>query len=116
MFEINEPGKEAEMAFWQADRRVYRSEDGRIVDEAFPGRKTLLYAAGRNVTEEDCRKYGLGPHAVAESSFDEEMNAGQGIGMESPLIDPGSEAKHLHYWRKDGTCRCGELNTGGVVE
>lgn len=71
------------MPRWTADQRLYLSEDGRVVDEAAPGRKTLLAALGATVPDETCRRYGLGPYAETEEA-------------------------HRHSWRRDGTCRCGE--------
>ena len=51
------------MAKWVTDKRLYLSEDGQVVDEAAPGRKTLLAPAGSQVTDEVCRRHGLGPYA-----------------------------------------------------
>jgi len=54
------------MASWKADRRLYL-QDGQVVGEAAPGRKTLLAAL---VSEETCRRYGLGPFAEPAEESD----------------------------------------------
>jgi len=93
------------MAQWVADRRLYLSEDGRVVSEAEPGRKTLLAAAGRVVPDDVCRRYNLGPYAaeVGSASTDVQLNV--------PTNVPTTETPkpHRHSWRKDKTCKCGEL-------
>ena len=83
------------MASWKADRRLYLSEDGLIVDEAAPGRKTLLAAQGAEVPEDVCRRYGLGHFAEPEPTISEDP--------------PEEEPSHRHYWREDETCRCGAV-------
>jgi hypothetical protein len=48
---------------WQSDRRIYTTHDrSRIVEESEPGGKRLLAGAGGKVSDEDCRRYGLGPY------------------------------------------------------
>ena len=55
---------ESDMARWVTDKRLYLSEDGvTVVDEAAPGRKTLLAPAGSQITDAVCKRYGLGPYA-----------------------------------------------------
>lgn len=61
--------REANMASWKADRRLYL-QDGQVVGEAAPGRKTLLAAQGAPVSEETCRRYGLGPFAEPAEESD----------------------------------------------
>ena len=113
------------MAKWTTDRRLYLSEDGRVVDEAEPGRKTLLAPQGASLTEEFCRRYGLGPYApvnerphpnpLPEGEGDEGAAAkveatvptsGDGPDVKSETEEAGTNT-HRHYYRVDGTCRCG---------
>ena len=62
----------SDMAKWTTDKRLYLSEGGQVVDEAAPGRKTLLAPAGTQVTEEVCRRHGLGPYAEQTEATKEE--------------------------------------------
>ena len=52
------------MVTWKADRRLFLSADDQVVEETYAGRKTLLAAAGRDVPDEVCQKYGLGLYAI----------------------------------------------------
>lgn len=124
------------MPNWIADRRIYVSEDGRIVDEAEPGRKTLVCAEGAEVTEETCRRYEIGPFAEEESRAGVPLHPGEppageqegeglsaealpgdeNAGQESDDAQPEPETAPAqehpgqpHAWRKDGTCRCGSV-------
>ena len=87
---------ESDMAKWTTPDRLYLSEDGDVVDEAAPGRKTLLAPAGSQVSDEVCRRHGLGPYAEqpgpAEDATDPEA--------------AGSCCPHpfKHHRKRDGAC------------
>lgn len=102
-----------DMPKWIADERLYLSEDGRVVTEAAPGRKTLLAPKGAAVPEDVCKQYGLGPYAPKP----QEPPAGQD-GEGSPEGGEGQPAEtgdtHRHAWRKDGACRCGAVKPAEV--
>ena len=61
----------SDMAKWTTPDRLYLSEDGEVVDEAAPGRKTLLAPAGSQVSDEVCRRHRLGPYAPAGAEVEE---------------------------------------------
>ena len=99
--------RETEMANWKADRRLYLSQEGLVVDEAAPGRKTLLAAQGSEVPAEVCRNYGIGPFAAPEAELAPSLEP-DGEPEPGPEAEGPPEA-HCHYWRKDGTCSCGAV-------
>lgn len=53
---------------WKADRRIVLAPDrSRVLGPDEPQNGILLAAAGRNVSNRDCERYGLGPWASAEA-------------------------------------------------
>jgi hypothetical protein len=97
--------READMPKWVADRRLYLSEDGRVVSEAEPGRKWLLAPAGRVVPDDVCRRYNLGPYAQPETV------TASTVAELTMVVQPEAEIPkpHRHRWRKNGRCQCGEI-------
>jgi hypothetical protein len=55
---VNIVGKEARMAF-KADRRLWLTEDDRVVDEGDPAARFLLVCEGGEVDAETVKKYDL---------------------------------------------------------
>jgi hypothetical protein len=53
---------------WKADRRLYLSEDGRVVEEGDEAARTLLIGEGSEMPLADARKYGLVDDAPAEEA------------------------------------------------
>ena len=84
------------MPNWVSDQRLYLSQAGEVVDEAAPGRKTLLCGVGTTVTEADCKKYGIGPFA--------------------PEAQQPETQRHRHSFRKNGSCACGEVRPDTAPE
>ena len=105
MLRINRIRDQRGTVMWKADRRLYLSEDGRVVDEGAPGRKTLLAAQGSEVPGVTCRRYGLGPFALMEAEADPTELETTGDTGETPA--PSETEPHRHRWKKDNTCRCG---------
>ena len=94
---------------WTADRRLYLSEDGRVVDEAAPGRKTLLAAFGAEVPEQTCRRYGLGAYAEAAEAMIAEPEPTEPEPSTAETQEPSETQPHRHRYRKGGTCKCGAV-------
>ena len=86
------------MPNWVSDKRLYLSQAGEVVDEAAPGRKTLLCGVGTTVTEADCKKYGIGPFAPETQQPE----------TQQPDAQQPETKGHRHRYRKDSSCACGE--------
>ena len=91
---------DSDMAKWIADKRLYLSEDGQVVDEAAPGRKTLLAPAGSQVSDEVCRRHGLGPYA-------EQAEAAEDGGKPEPET-VGSCCPHAYRVHRSDDGLCGQ--------
>ena len=95
---------ESDMAKWVTDKRLYLSEDGQVVDEAAPGRKTLLAPAGSQVTDVVCRRHGLGPYAEGpHPSPLPEGEGDEGGGGPETIGSCCSHAFRVHR-KEDGLC------------
>ena len=77
------------MANWIADRRLYLTEDGKATDKPEEGR-WLLIPLGGELTDGECRQYGLGPYATKPSASSQQLSAEnegsemRGVGLRTP--------------------------------
>lgn len=97
---LKQQKEDSDMPKWTTPERIYLSEDGQVVDEAAPGRKTLLAPAGKEITDAVCRRYVLGPYAEP---------AGGGPDEDEETTDPesvGSCCTHAFrvHRKEDGLC------------
>lgn len=69
---------------WIADRELVVARDGsRVLGPQEPQNGYLLAGAGCEVSDVDCRRYGLGPHAAkgADSEAKDDAPEPRGVGL-----------------------------------
>ena len=65
------------MANWQATERLYlNAARDKVLREGEPGATSLLCGVGAMLTEDVCRRWGLGPFAPVPAAGDDVGNAG----------------------------------------
>lgn len=78
------------MAGWKSDRRIYVDRKGRLVDAGYNGPKNLLVAEGKELSDADCKRYGLGKY---DKKAGEDTSPGKGNDQAEDQAQPEADEK-----------------------